>query len=362
MDNQEILDILNGMQNNGGNANLVNGIVEGMTPRYEYREQIQQDMDHYKPKQDVAGIVSQMINPLGEYARNSDQYYQDVFNQVYKSGATEAMAHEIAREKTAPYQANRIAAMTNVFNQAGVDNGQITNTGVSMLSQIGYEDPAQANFLANMYGTPKTGYAFKQDLARQNNTAANSLNNAAQMAGINFDYSQRGAEASLRRKMQLDAARAQLAADARRQQAAEAYQAVMALGGSEQAAQEAYFGTLLGGRGTSSRGNNNNGEASDKDDYKRTREWIKDYESRYMIPGTGQFVDGRGPDDPEYADRMERYNNYTSTQYDPTNYDDEMRFAQRLVASGKYTDDAIKAYIKENFADADAVINDLGLR
>lgn len=108
----------------------------------------------------------------------SDEYYNQIFNQVKSNGGTDRQAKMIAGEKAAVYQSQRMARLSTAFENYGLDQmGSMNNVGAQILMQMQQENPAQANGFAALYASPKDDYAFNRQVDLQNNQSTNQLRN-----------------------------------------------------------------------------------------------------------------------------------------------------------------------------------------
>lgn len=201
---------------------------------------------------------SQQMNLL---TQTSDDVYQSAYQTARQAGSTMDEARQFAREKASSYQNRRVDALSNAFLKGGVDeNGTITRDGVGILAQIANERPEMVNMLGNMYQTPQGATKYAQDIAKMTMNSNLHLKNAKEMAGVNFDYQQRGADAQAERQMALYDYKARLDEAVRQGRQQEALQMAVMLGKAQGLSDEQAFieglGYVLGGgsRGNSGRG------------------------------------------------------------------------------------------------------------
>lgn len=152
------------------------------------------------------------VNNILNHDMTSDEYYNQVFNQVKHNGGTDTQARQLARERASVYQAQRVARLSSAFANYGTNaNGSVNNVGVQILAAMGNENPTTANFYANNYGSPKDDYHFGQQIGLQNNQAANQLQNGLAMDKDKFQYNEQSANNNVGRQIAVHQAAAQAA-------------------------------------------------------------------------------------------------------------------------------------------------------
>lgn len=106
----------------------------------------------------------------------TQEYWQDIYERVLKSGVGETAAREIATQKSAAYQSRKMSDLSDQFISYGTNpDGSVNNLGMSMLAQLRLEDPDAFTQLLSAYGMPKDVFAFNQQIQRDNNNAQNQL-------------------------------------------------------------------------------------------------------------------------------------------------------------------------------------------
>ena len=215
---------------------------------------------------DIIGRSAEQYSNL--LNNTSDDVYQSAYQIARQSGSTMDEARQFAREKASFHQNQRVNALSQAFLHGGLDaDGTITRQGVGILAQLAQENPQQVNMLGNMFQSPQNALKYQQDIAKTTLNNNLHLRNAKEMAGVNFDYSQRGADAQMARNRQLAIERANHAANAA---TAQAYLDAIGQGATPEQAQRyaaeqgqiAYYSSLSGystggGRGGNGRGNGN---------------------------------------------------------------------------------------------------------
>lgn len=128
-------------------------------------------------------------NATSRYASNpmsTQEYWQNIYETVLKSGVGETAAREIATQKAAAYQTGRINDLSAQFVQYGVNpDGSVGNLGMSILSQLRTEDPDAYTQLLSAYGMPRDVFATSQQIRRDNNTAQNQMAAMQEQGRIN---------------------------------------------------------------------------------------------------------------------------------------------------------------------------------
>lgn len=131
----------------------------------------------------------------------SDEYYNQIFNQVKSNGGTDRQAKMIAGEKAAVYQSQRMARLSTAFENYGLDQmGSMNNVGAQILMQMQQENPAQANGFATLYASPKDDYAFNRQVDLQNNQSINQLRNETTLNNQKYTLNEKAQDNNLVRK------------------------------------------------------------------------------------------------------------------------------------------------------------------
>ncbi|WP_289128614.1 hypothetical protein [uncultured Megamonas sp.] len=119
--------------------------------------------------QDASSIYT--ANPV-----STQEYWQDIYERVLKSGVGETAAREIATQKAAAYQSRKINDLSSQFIQYGINSdGSVGDLGMGILAQLRNENPDAYTQLLSAYGMPKDVFAFNQQIQRDNNNAQNQL-------------------------------------------------------------------------------------------------------------------------------------------------------------------------------------------
>lgn len=132
---------------------------------------------------------------------SSDEYYNQIFNQVKKNGGTDRQANMLAGRKAAVYQSQRLSRLSNAFENYGLNqSGSINNIGAQILMQMQQENPNQANGYANMYATPKDDYSVNKQIVLQNNQSNNAYRNEFRINNQKYELNDKTANNDLVRK------------------------------------------------------------------------------------------------------------------------------------------------------------------
>lgn len=119
--------------------------------------------------QDASSVYT--ANPV-----STQEYWQDIYERVLKSGVGETAAREIATQKAAAYQSRKMNDLSSQFIQYGINpDGSVGDLGMGILAQLRNENPDAYTQLLSAYGMPKDVFAFNQQIQRDNNNAQNQL-------------------------------------------------------------------------------------------------------------------------------------------------------------------------------------------
>lgn len=119
--------------------------------------------------QDASSVYT--ANPV-----STQEYWQNIYERVLKSGVGETAAREIATQKAAAYQSRKINDLSSQFIQYGINpDGSVGDLGMGILAQLRNENPDAYTQLLSAYGMPKDVFAFNQQIQRDNNNAQNQL-------------------------------------------------------------------------------------------------------------------------------------------------------------------------------------------
>ena len=145
----------------------------------------------------------------GKYARNSDQVYEDEFQNAILNGLSSRRARRLATSRAKEYQANRVAYLNGVINGYGKEvDGSLSPTAYQLIATLANENPA----IANMYLQTQPGAkdAYNRQSQQQQLLLADSLdqNRLAQSQAHDlrkmehqFQYGQRAADAQMNRDL-----------------------------------------------------------------------------------------------------------------------------------------------------------------
>lgn len=219
-------------------------------------------------------LVSEIANQISrqptrspqDFSMTSEEVYKRAFDIARANGSTMDQARQFAQQQAGLYQSQRVQALSDQFLNGGVNpDGTINNNGVSMLAQMLQESPDQTKLLGGMYQTPQGATNYAQEIAKLMMNSNLRLNNAKELANLEFTNSQRAAEAQQERQRAARIEAAQNAADAAIMQSY--LEAVgqnipheRALEYAQQQGEIAFLSAMSGGRGYT--GGRSNGSAS----------------------------------------------------------------------------------------------------
>ena len=235
-------------------------------PAPQPQQETQQQDDVKQAVRSIASEIAARPTVDRRYNMSSDEIYQNAYNIARKNGSTEAQARKFAQQQAGLYQSQRVQALSDQFLNGGVNpDGTINNNGVSMLAQMLQESPDQTKLLGGMYQTPQGATNYAQEIAKLMMNSNLRLNNAKELANLEFTNSQRAAEAQQERQRAARIEAAQNAADAAIMQSY--LEAVgqnipheRALEYAQQQGEIAFLSAMSGGRGYT--GGRSNGSAS----------------------------------------------------------------------------------------------------
>lgn len=144
-----------------------------------------------------------IMGALQAYSMNSDQYYEDSYQQAIARGLSPRRAKQLAGTQARQYQANRVAYLTTVFGNYGVGEDGATNAlGNQFLGMLAMENPPLANFYSNVYPNAKDTYKTATDIAREATKQGYALDLLKagheydlKKMGEQFNYNQKAADA-----------------------------------------------------------------------------------------------------------------------------------------------------------------------
>lgn len=212
----------------------------------------------------AAEIASRPTTP--RFDMTSDEVYQQAYEIARRNGSTEDQARKFAQQRAGLYQSQRVQSLSDQFLNGGVNpDGTINNQGVATLAQLAQENPQQVKMLGNMYQTPQGATEYAQDIAKSMLGYNMSLRNSKEMADVNFNNSQKAADAQAERQRAARIESAQNAADAAIMQAyleaiGQNVPQEKALEYAQQQGEIAFLSAMSGGRGYI--GGRNSGPAS----------------------------------------------------------------------------------------------------
>lgn len=290
----------------------------------------------------------------------SDEYYEQLFNDLRHNGMSREQAQRIAAREAGQYQAQRLTRLNDALVQYGVDplNHTINDYGVMILMRAQQEDPNAASGLARMYGLPADLASEVMQMNVANNNARNSLVSNMTLNGQKFelDKEQAKLEADMR------------AAEEQRKQQAEDAQKMAIVSRLEQsgldrntAIQRVYGGRPWGNVTGGSRGKNGTDVR-----YNQLKDYLTRYESLHK-----DDLDDSWKNDPDYRARLEEFNSYTQPEevpalQHPNNYNEAMSWVTSLIEANakrpgnRMSKEQIHGVIRNNVDPgiADAVIAD----
>jgi len=365
----QIADQMSGRPDAVKDALAANGInTDGnFFPAPQRQQQPQPPQAQQEAPQDINQAVQSIASEIASrpsvdrrYNMTSDEIYQNAYNIARKNGSTEDQARKFAQQQAGLYQSQRVQSLSDQFLNGGVNpDGTINNQGVAMLARLAQENPNQTNLLGNMYMNPQAQAKNAQDIAKLMMNSDLHLRNTLQAQQQAAALREQAAQAAFGRQWDLLNARQQMEID-NKMRMAEILSSAAGL--SPQEALLSVFGAG-GGRGGSGGASRRSDDAkADKEHFSRLDKWLERYEKTNRDPISGEWLDGTGPGDPEYDDRLDQYNRYTAKQYDSDDYEDAIRITQSLIDRG-YPAEGVAQYVDEKFGElAPQIKRDLNLK
>lgn len=165
------------------------------------------DVPYAQAAMNLAMNDARDLNDLLTNTVSSGDKYDEVYNDLISRGVSHERAVSEARKASFPYQDARIQRLENAFMNYGFDDsGAINTAGVQILNLLAEEDPNRANSYLNTHGTPKDEYAFGNQVIMREA----QLQDALQKMGVQYDYSQKAADADFVRNMQKENAKREI--------------------------------------------------------------------------------------------------------------------------------------------------------
>ena len=85
----------------------------------------------------------------GKYSKSSDQFFNDKWNELIKSGMSVGRARRAAKELARRYQGERVKWLESLFFSVGLTNGAMNPFGLQCLGMMNYEDPDATSIYLN---------------------------------------------------------------------------------------------------------------------------------------------------------------------------------------------------------------------
>lgn len=118
----------------------------------------------------------------GKYSKSSDQFFNDKWNELIKSGMPVGRAQRAAGELARQYQGERVSYLNGMLHGYGFDGRVVTPVGQEMIRQIALEDPQSASMYLKV--NPQQTDAYETD----NQMALAALQNQGLMDRLMQQY------------------------------------------------------------------------------------------------------------------------------------------------------------------------------
>lgn len=132
----------------------------------------------------------------GKYSKSSDQFFNDKWNELIKSGMPVGRAQRAAGELARQYQGERVSYLNGMLHGYGFDGRVVTPVGQQIIGELASENPQLANMYLNANPGQKDAYNTDNQMALaalQNQGAMERI--AAEIAGRMNYLQQQGAQA-----------------------------------------------------------------------------------------------------------------------------------------------------------------------
>lgn len=124
----------------------------------------------------------------GKYSKSSDQFFNDKWNELIKSGMPVGRAQRAAGELARQYQGERVSYLNGMLHGYGFDGRVVTPVGQEMIRQIALEDPQSADMYLKVNPQQTDAYQQESSLANSLALAALQQNNELARMAVAFGY------------------------------------------------------------------------------------------------------------------------------------------------------------------------------
>lgn len=101
----------------------------------------------------------------GKYSKSSDQFFNDKWNELIKSGMPVGRAQRAAGELARQYQGERVSYLNGMLHGYGFDGRVVTPVGQQIVGQLAAESPQLANMYLNANPGQKDAYNTDNQMA-----------------------------------------------------------------------------------------------------------------------------------------------------------------------------------------------------
>lgn len=130
----------------------------------------------------------------GKYAKSSDQFLEDKWNELIRNGMPVGRAQRAAMELARRYQGERVNYLQGMLQGYGFDGRVVTPIGQQIVGQIAAENPQVANMYLNANPNQKDAYKTDSEMAKLAMTGDNAIAKIALEIAGNMDYLNRSGE------------------------------------------------------------------------------------------------------------------------------------------------------------------------
>jgi len=130
----------------------------------------------------------------GKYAKSSDQFFEDKWNELIRNGMPVGRAQRAAGELARRYQGERVNYLQGMLQGYGFDGRVVTPIGQQIVGQIAAENPQVANMYLNANPNQKDAYNTDSKMAQLAMTNDNAMAKLAMQIAGNMDYLNRSGE------------------------------------------------------------------------------------------------------------------------------------------------------------------------
>lgn len=130
----------------------------------------------------------------GKYAKSSDQFFEDKWNELIRNGMPVGRAQRAAGELARRYQGERVNYLQGMLQGYGFDGRVVTPVGQQIVGQLAAENPQLANMYLNANPNQKDAYNTDSKMAQLAMTNDNAMAKLAMQIAGNMDYLNRSGE------------------------------------------------------------------------------------------------------------------------------------------------------------------------